>query len=419
VTDAPDVIERRLAEWAATRDLFVLWPDVPRADLRAAQRHLRAQVAAGLRGEDHPTLPGDDPRAARALGIAAFLGGVGALVGRWLEVGRASAAEPVRALLAVHLDHARRRAELLGTQLARVRDAMGARGVEPIVLKGAHTGAVHFAEPALRAGSDLDLLVRASELPAARAALADAGLVERRRTVFQDRSEWAPVSPAARVRSLELEHADNPWSVDLHASLERWYFRGLRRGLGDDVFAHVDTVPIGGRPTRVLAEPWLTAFLAQHASQELARTRLIRLVELVLVIRRGRDRGTLAWAALLALLARTRTERFVQPALALAEELAPGTVPEPVRSALARATPLRLRRVVDAVRASDLGPLPHRSLDAKLMWAAGPRELLLGMSELLVPSDDGEREGLASLYARRAQAVLTGRARLGVGDRRG
>jgi hypothetical protein len=42
------------------------------------------------------------------------------------------------------------------------------------------------------------------------------------------------------------------------------------------------------------------------------------------------------------------------------------------------------------------------------MWASGPRELALNLSELLVPSDDAEAEGLLALYRERLAGLLRG-----------
>ena len=55
-----------------------------------------------------------------------------------------------------------------------------------------------------------------------------------------------------------------------------------------------------------------------------------------------------------------------------------------------------------------MGGLRYRSLDDKLMWASGPRELLLSASELVAPSDDGLPVGLSRLYWRRLRMLVQG-----------
>ena len=54
---------------------------------------------------------------------------------------------------------------------------------------------------------------------------------------------------------------------------------------------------------------------------------LLRLVELVLVIRKDCAAGLLCWDAFLAMAERTGSLGFAFPALKLCDELAPGTVP--------------------------------------------------------------------------------------------
>ena len=404
----PITARHRVAEWHRTGDLGVLWPDVPAAALAAAHSELRVVTEGVLLGSDErPMLSGANDSGARALGAAAFMAGMGGLVGWWIEQGRIDAPSPSRERFAQHLDHSRRRAALLHGELARVIAALQEEGVDLLVLKGIHTGVVYFPDPGTRPAADLDVLIRPEERSLAAAALSRAGFIEARRTTFGARSEWT-FGPQ-RVHSVELEHPDNPWSVDLHTSLERWYFRGVRRSLGEEVFERTGEIRIADQQARVLGQPDLCAFLALHASYELVKVRLIRLVELALVARHDTRQATLDWDELLGHVRRTRTERFVYPAWALVEDLLPDTVPPTVLDELARAATPRQLRVVAAVRAADFAPLTRRSVDAKLMWAAGPRELLLNISELLLPSDDGRDVG--AFHRERLRSLFSGKAR--------
>lgn len=104
------------------------------------------------------------------------------------------------------------------------------------------------------------------------------------------------------------------------------------------------------------------------------------------------------------LVSRTSTARFACPGLALVERLAPGTIEPTLLRALEPSLTGRMRRVLEAIVAADMGVLTYRSLDDKLMWARGTRELLLGVSELLWPSDEGIPVGVARLYWRRLRA---------------
>ena len=401
----PADIQARVAAWQRTGDLDSLWPDVTGAELRAAHAGIRSVAEAMLRSpERRATLAGADHGAPRALGVAAFMGGVGPLLGWWIEQGRVDAPAAVRDLFALHLEHGRRRAARLQLQLGGIVRALRAAEVEPVILKGLHTGAVYF--PAgTRPCADIDLLVEPGERDRAAGALVRAGLVERRRTRWANRSEWTPAGPAQEIHSLELDHADDPWSVDLHVALERWYARGLRRDLGEP-----RTTTFGGDALRGLAQPHLTAFLALHASHDLVKVRIVRLVELALVTSADGASGRLDWGELERLLRETRTERFVWPALTLAHDLAPASVPADLLARLGRGSSARTRRVMDAVRAADFAPLRHRSLDARLMWADGPVELLLGASELIWSSDDGLPLAPLAMHGRRLRALVSGHA---------
>ncbi len=420
--DATD-IQRRIRAWRRSGDLLALWPHLDRGRLARAHRAIHRTIEAVLdRGRDGQEGPdereqspvldaGADPDLG-ALDVAAFLSGSGPLLGCWIERGVVRAPPAVAERLGGHLEHGRRRTSMLQARLATIATALRSDGVDPLVLKGLHTGAVYFPEPGARTGADIDLLVPPEQRERAARVLDDLGYVEARRTEYGARSEWRLPSEHAEVRSLELDHADNPWSLDLHTGLGRWYFRGLRRNLGVEAFQSRERIVFGDTGVRVLSQPYLAAFLALHASHDVVKTRLVRLVELALVCHRDVASGTLDWADLAAVLRRTRTRRFVYPALALTERLAPGTVDAAVLAEVTAASTERARRVVAAVAAGGMFPLLDASLDAKLMWARGPKQKLMNASEILVPSDDGLGVGAGRLLVRRIAAVIGGRARM-------
>ena len=83
-----------------------------------------------------------------------------------------------------------------------------------------------------------------------------------------------------------------------------------------------------GTSLRVATQPQMIAMLATHASGELFSSRLLRLVELVLVIRKDDERDPLDWAAVTEHLRSANALRFAYPAFTLVERLAPGTIDE-------------------------------------------------------------------------------------------
>ncbi|GBD31184.1 hypothetical protein HRbin33_00132 [bacterium HR33] len=406
-----ELTEARLRRWLATGDLSALWPDCSAEELRSAHSAICRVTRALLcpRGEAME-LRIDNPGMARALGIAAFASGMGPLLGWWAVRGRLRVTPPFAQVLAEHLEHGRRRAALLRGQLKRVLPALEEAGVRAIVLKGLHTGSVYFPEPGTRPAADIDVLVEPNQYAAAAKVLERIGFTESRKTAFGRRSEWSWAGSQQAVASLELETAENPWHLDLHTALERWYFRGLKVGLGSDAFAATSPFVMEGIAARGLAQPYLATFLALHTSYELVRMRLIRLVELLWVILEDRAKGTLKWRDLRSLVEERQLERFVYPALALCESLLPGSIdPEILHLAERAATP-RLRRVTRQVEEENFAPLMRRSLDDKLMWARGTGQCLLNLSEWILPSDEGEPLDLLRLYWRRVRMFVRGKA---------
>ncbi len=394
-------IDERLAAWRKTGDESALWPQTSPAARDAAQQALVRLTAAVL---SHPSavprLTVGSEEELAALGVVAFRSGMGPLARWWLTQGRISADSQVAELLDRQLAYSRQRAAVLEAGLLRVLDVLEAARVPVTLLKGAHTARAYFPAPGTRPAADLDLLVEPASFPAAVAALNAGGYREVLRTRRPARSEWvAPGAPQV-VKSLEVEHPENPWGIDLHRTLERRYYRGVRVEI-EPGFWRTTWLDVAGRRVRGLAQPLLLAFLALHASYGARSIRLLQLAELVQVIRCDVPNGRLVWEELGELLATAKAERFVYPALELAEWLVPGTVDARLRARLTRAATPRMRRVVDWVAAAGM-QAPFRSLDGLLMWAKGPFEILNAVGELLLPGDDATRlRQIGPLYLRR------------------
>jgi hypothetical protein len=404
-------IEARLRAFQATADPAALWPHVGQQDRRTAHARIAAVTRTVLNGAaKRVTLDGASDIEVAATGVSAFASGMGALLGHWIERGVVDAAPSLAVLLARHLDHGRRRAATLGVALRRIIDALQKADITATVFKGAHTARGYFPEPGTRPASDIDLLVRPNQFDRAREVLRAIDLTERRQAINPTRSEWIPTGQSQEFQSLELDHADNPWSVDLHVDLARQYFRGRGAGFGTPTGADLASWEFEGRQAQILAQPLLTAYLALNASYSAHELRLLHLAELAFVIRQDTSRGHLRWTELADLLASTGTARFVYPALELAERLVPGTIDPLVRQQITAVSTSRMRHVVDAIDATGLEGFMQRSLTDKLMWARGPRELVQNVSEVLwptvQPSDSSSRW---ATYGRRLKLLLGGR----------
>jgi hypothetical protein len=345
--------------------------------------------------------------------VAAFTSGTGPLLGRWIESRAVAAGDEASRLLRLHLEHGRLRAARLEVAFAGVIDRLAAVGVVPTVVKGFHTAHDVFPEPGARPASDLDLVVGPQELTTAERALREAGFTPRQVLARPYTCEWTPAGESAQPRSLDLTHVDNPWGVDLHASFDR-DFGGVRTV---SLVRTASEATLGwlaaGREVRVLREPWLTAYLALHASQELKNLTLLRLIELVWVIRRGVGSGALQWEAFERLLASERAAAYVHPGLELAERLAPGTVPRELRARIAREAPARVRAVVDRLGPASAQRLESVSLEESFMWAVGAAGHARRIGRVLWPSWAGSPVDVLRVQAARARQLFARRVSLG------
>jgi len=376
-------IPARLTRYAVTRDARDLWPEVSASAFQAAQQEIVRVTAAVLAGAPSPVRL-ELPRGAdtRALGVAASAAGMGPLLGFWCETGRVDAPQSVLDLLALHLDHGRRRAARLRLELERILVPFAERSIEVLVLKGTDTAYRYFPEPGTRPSADLDLLVAPHDIAAAGTVLRNLGFAEEGPGHGDRyRSTWSPPGVDG-IRSLELAHADNPWSVDLHMSLDREMFpdRPMTFGTPSPTPGPRDgeVWQEFSRPVWVLREPLLLAYLAAHTSSHFYAITLVRLVELVLVARR--DFRADNWPAFADLVRRTATGRFVFPALYLAEQLAPGTIDPLALEEVAAAAPRRLRKLVRATTPASAQRLHPYPFSERFVWATSLKEVLLELA---------------------------------------
>lgn len=396
-------IEARLQAWRERGDPRNLWPHVRPQDRVRAHDAITSVTRAVL---NHGAWARLEFNPLDALGVAAYVSGMGPMLGWWIESGRIDARADARALLAQHLANNRARVARMHQELAAILSSCAARNVKVIVVKGSHLAHVYYPDPGTRPATDIDLLVHPSGLPALRAVLAASHYFEMRATEYPQRSEWSREGAQLLPGSLEMEHPESPWSIDLHANLDRTYFRGLTAGFGDRLFAATTTTSLKGATARVLAQPMLTAHLALNASHTIEELRLLRIVELVLVIRQDTACGQLDWLELEAVLCETGTARFVYPVFALAERLTPGLVPDRFQKMLHAQTTARLRRAVARVRVGG-AELRGRSLTEKLMWSRGPIQLGRNLVDVLLPPETGlSLAELRQSYVRRARRAL-------------
>ena len=192
-------------------------------------------------------------------------------------------------------------------------------------------------------------------------------------------------SPAL-PRTLSFVHADDPWSVDLQLSLNRQFVPGapvveldrLRASMGARPWALsplADTLP----PVELVLQ------LACHASCPLRSLTLLRLVELVLVVRQSHDERAFSWDEFLAVGTKAGALAHAYPALRLCAQLAPDAVPAEVVEACARLAPRAVREVVEPLSPAHAQSIVRCSLKERFMWTPLSRVTWQVLAEAFPP----------------------------------
>lgn len=379
-----------------------LWPDTPVEAWRSALEEIARVVAAVLAGERSVRLEGEP----EPIGLAGYTSGVGPLLGLWLARGRLEAREDVAAVLARHLAHNRVRTRRMTAAAGAIVARLADQGIRTVVLKGAHTGPVYFPAADARPASDIDLLVAGGDAARAEAALEACGLACQARGRWE--SSWGEPEAQREPRSLSFVHADDPWSIDLHHSLN------ISVGEGAPLAALDLGRPIASRGrwpvdrrARALDQPLLLLHLATHAGAGWHNLTLLRQVELVLVIRQDSAAGRLDWDAFVDLGLRTGAAGYAYPALRLADRLAPGTVPGAVLDQCAAAAPRAVRRALEQVTPASAQRIDRNSVGEHFMWAAGWGGRLRQLTADLAPAGRSWPE-LRRIYEARVWSLIRG-----------
>ena len=403
--DAPhDELAARANRWHIAYDPRVLWPHVEPQVLQPAADEVAAAVAARLRDEP-ASLGAPNGSDAAAIGVAAHLSGTGPLLGFWLERDELRVHPALASLLTRQRTHARARAERIARGAIPMLARLVEGGIAPVVMKGFHTAHVYFPEPGLRPMADVDIVVAPSDIARAESLLREAGFQPSPTIVQPYKRDWYPPDHDNRLWSFEVFHAREGWKLELHDRANFGYLRvfGLRL---DGGVRHGAGWQVGGVPVRVPAQPLLTVLLAVHQSVELRVARLLRLVELIHVIRRDLGNGSLEWEEFDALLDEFGARRFVYPALSFVEQLVPGTV-DPAVLSRSRRTTTRLARVMVSGMTPSRPILDRRAgLVERLMWVGDIRDLGKRAKHFLNPIPGAPVSEVVKLYAGRARRLV-------------
>jgi hypothetical protein len=408
VEDSPEELAARARAWWLTRDPRTLWPRVDPRMLQASGDAIGRTVSSLLAGRSTSlgSAAGVD---AEVIGVAALLTGTGPLLGQWVERGSLDVSERLSSVLSRHLSHGRMRVKRISHGVAPALGALAKAAVVPMVIKGFHTAHRYFAEPGLRPISDVDLIIAPTEIRQAEAALQRVGFKASHIVNTPYKRDWYPPDDDRRLWSFQVFHARDRWKLELHDGANFGELPSV--GLRLDVGPRASTRWCAGEiPVRAPAQPLTVALLAAHLSAELHQRCLLRVAELVLVVRRDQELRLFDWDAFEALLDESGADRFMYPALALVEQLAPGTVAPRILGRLRRASTRLARAVVQ--RLTPTSPILEDKpiLGERLMWATNPRQATQLIASWVNPAPSGAWRDTLTVYHSRAVRLLAGRA---------
>ena len=372
-----------------------LWPEVDRADWSAALVEFEGAIRAILAGDAAPEMTGDP----QALRLAAYTSGMGPMLGRWSEAG----ALPGGPIFASQLEANRARMKSLLAEAKALADRLVEAGIDVLVLKGAHT-ASYFPDPGCRPMSDIDLLVPAEQRTTADRSLLEAGFERIADGPLE--SCWRLEATATEPVTMISVEAGDPWTVDLHYSLDVEGPPGARP-------AKLSLLrPFSGARTwegvhgaGCLGQPTLLLHLAAHAGSGFQNLTLLRLLELLLVIREDRKRGALDWDSFLSLGSATGALAFAFPALHLAQSLSPADVPQAVVAQCAHEAPAEIRRLTATLTPATAHRINRRSVREHYAWTQGFGGWVRRLGADLLPDHRSLRRS-AAIHRARANAIF-------------
>ena len=342
-----------------------LWPEIPIREWQIAVAGFESVIRAVLT-DGHSAVPlCGQPR---VVGIAAYTSGMGPLLGYWLSTGALQAETSIEQVLSRHLANNRVRMRMLFEQASRLVHAMVCEGVRPVMLKGIDTAYRFFPEPGARPMSDIDVLINAEDHLRATRALKSLGYRRAHSRKFPHCENWKAIWSNDLPQSLEMVEQEDPWSIDMHMTLDRRNSPGSPRLRLDQAGLLASARSWAGcGEADALDGMALVFFLLVHASN-LPSLSLIRLVELTFAIRHFEKSGQLDWHLVREHSSMAGAEESVLPALKMVERLVPGTVPDEILCWSESYGSRELIDVLDELSPSSAQTVTTLKTKQKLMW---------------------------------------------------
>jgi hypothetical protein len=285
-------------------------------------------LRADAEGRSWQTVDEDD------LAVTAIVTGLAPLLHWRLESWNAPLAPRAQAKLAASRRAAAHREAAIYTQLGEALDALAARQLTTIVLKGAYLSSEVYPAPGLRPMNDIDLLFRSEELPQAEQALEALGYTGKSKSaeagarVTKHTSTYRRAGEEARTPNPYLS-AEAGRTVEPHRSLEEsWY--GLRVDITPGVWERSQAVILAGRPARVLSPEDALLHVAIHLVFHLIMgyPSLVQLMDVRFLAERWA--GRLDWRKLHNLALAAGAAHFAYAALRLADQTLAAPIPATV-----------------------------------------------------------------------------------------
>ena len=386
-------------EWALRQgNPLWLWPEIDPHDWQRAMAQIESMCTAVL-ASNTAVLDGQTD----AVGLAAYTSGMGPLLGWWLEHGLVSPSTPDLADVCLRQLHANgaRMERLLGHARA-ITSSLASADIEATLLKGAHTAISCFPAASCRPMADIDILVPPSNAAAAAAVLRANGYREAAHAPLE--STWVHADGAGEPNTVVMLEADDPWTVDLHVSLDIPGPPGApcaRLSLAEHLTAPSLDFPGASR----LRQPVLLLHLAAHAGSGFHSLTLLRLVEIVLVARRDRAHGSLCWSEFIELGEATGALAFAFPALDLARRLSPKDIPHSLVDRCAKEAPARIRHVVKQLRPATAHRINRPTMREHFAWTQGAGGWLRRLAADLV-HEPGSLSRSAAIHTSRVRGLL-------------
>jgi hypothetical protein len=377
-------IEARFERAMRNGNVRWLWPDISMEEWQASLRQIETVTRQILlKGSSVAELSGPS----EILSIAAFTSGMGPLLGYWAKSKMLQGPTDVLATLELHYCHNSTRMRHLAGRSIEAVDSLARHGVRPVVLKGMETAFTCFPDPGTRALADIDLLIAPVDKHAAGEALRALGYMPGKVSPVPPQQCWRLPSTPELPRNLLFNHSEDPWSIDLQTSLSRRYSPGSQMIELDALRAAAFLEPAAlSDSADTLSPTALVLHLSCHASCGLENLTMLRLVEIVLAVRKGKKTGRFSWSDFLDLAQRTRTLSSSYPALYLTEVFCPGTVPASIMEVCQTVTPAAVQKVVRGLQPASAQRVIRCSLAERFMWATSVGQLLRQVRFELAPS---------------------------------